>query len=375
MTAIALGQSSSVSNPVLSEFIRDGGYVVDPFRLQYQVLDATTDGKRLVPIVVYPNPDEPTERADVDLVDDRLALGWFVANWTPTVEVEADPDADPPIVGVDAEPTGRHLIRWFLTLIEDGAEQTWTREFEVLDGLPEGVQTGYCMVTELREEGVTLTQATDLKLILLINEASRYVEWATRRFFEPRRQAIAVDGRGGVLLMLGQPIVALDAVELVSPLVNDWTIQQIDYQVYNRHLDGGLASPDDRENPKIALLYYEQASWRLTGGIRWPSGKQNVRVTGVFGYTDADGSPAGCTPREIQRVTMALVWRNLLPLTHADRDDRMSRHLVTSETVRDQSITRKFAGDTPGGCTAFTGDSAIDNVLMRFRHPMPMGAA
>jgi hypothetical protein len=362
MTAIARNQSSSVANPVLVALARDGGFLVDAYSLQYQIFDTSTEAKRLVPVQVYPVTGGT--KATVNLVTDRLGLGRYAAAWT----------------AGGAETLGRHMIRWFLKLTSTSSEWTWDREFEVLAGAGYGaaMPSAYCMLCDLREQGILDADASDAKLLLLANEASRLLERFTGRFFEPRHQTIVVDGTGAEKLLLDQPIVAVEEVLLTSPLIDDSDIEGTDFQVYNRHLSQGLISPDDRENPKLDLASYGEFVTEEVDFVprsAWPRGKQNVSVAGVFGYTDPDGSPEGMTPSEIRRVAMMLVYRELLTLTSADREDRRLRHLVTSETVRDQSIARKFAGDAKGGCTAFTGDPDIDGIILRYRRGMGMGAA
>ena len=58
------------------------------------------------------------------------------------------------------------------------------------------------------------------------------------------------------------------------------------------------SQPDDREDPKIVLRWVDESSKRLalgvSGMLTFPKGTQNIQVTGVFGYTDYDGS--GRTP-------------------------------------------------------------------------------
>jgi len=365
MTAIARGQSSSVTTPILVAVVRDEGFLADPYSLQYQIFDTSSDVKRLVPVQVF--PVTLGTKATVNLSADRLGLGRFAALWS----------------AGGSETLGRHLVRWYWKLTATSTEATWDREFEVLAGAGYGSQmpASYAMLCDLREQGITDTDASDAKLLLLANEASRFVERCTSRFFEPRHQVVGVDGRGGSRLLLEQPLIAVEEVALVSPYIDDSDVDAGEYKIYNRHLDG-ILSPDDRENPQIGLAYAPEDVGQDAYGMgeflsrtAWPRGKQNVQVTGVWGYTDPDGSPAGETPREIVRVTMALVYRNLPTLTSADRDDRRWGSLVTGQTVRDQSISRKAPSDLKGASTGFTGDAEIDTVLVRFRRPPFMGAS
>jgi hypothetical protein len=104
----------------------------------------------------------------------------------------------------------------------------------------------------------------------------------------------------------------------------------------------------------------------------WPRGQQNVTVQGIFGYTEPDGSPTGRTPELIRHATKLLVLRELPLLADIDaREDAQKRYRLTSERTRDQSYTLE-ALRLHG---AFTGDPAIDNILVAFARPPDFGAA
>lgn len=101
-------------------------------------------------------------------------------------------------------------------------------------------------------------------------------------------------------------------------------------------------------------------------------GYRNITVRGAFGYTEADGSPAGRTPELIRHVTKLLVMRELPLLTKQDRrEDAQRRWRLTSERTRDQSYTLaalRLSGE-------FTGDPEIDTLLAAFARPPDLGAA
>lgn len=356
MTAIARSQSSSKDTPILDAWVRNGGFLVDPYSLSFRIYDTSDDTKRLVPVQVF--PADPAQAHAVDLTTDKVGLGHFAAAWTASA----------------GETLGRHMIRWYLKLASTSTEWVWTREFEVLAGAGYGAEipSSYCMLCDLREQGISAATYSDARVLLLANEASRFVERCTGRHFDPRALTLTVDGAGGPLLMLDTPIIGIDDIVVLDPWADAVDISDVDYRVYNRHLSKGMLLPDDRDNPKVELTY---GSIEMDGDeafiprLRWPKGSQNISITGAFGYTDPDGSPAGCTPREISKVTMMLVYRDLLLLTDADRDERTRGHLVTSMTTRDQQVMMKFGGDVKWACTAFTGDPAIDTIIARYRRP------
>ena len=226
---------------------------------------------------------------------------------------------------------------------------------------------GYCFLQDLRDEGFSPEIVSDARLASLIALASRYIESTTERFFEPRYQRIEVSGRGACEILLGEPIIALEQLALLDDLALRPAGDDVDlsaYRIYNRHITQGLFKPDDRDNPKIRPL-----AWQ---GIGCPCGVHHVRVTGLFGYTDPDGSPTGQTPRLIREVCKRLVARELPRLSETDqRENAQRRFRLVQEKNRDQSypLDRLHLTD------AHTGDPEIVSLLIQFKRPVDLGAA
>jgi hypothetical protein len=360
MGALARGQPSDCSNPVLDLFTQVNGVLVDVAVLEFQIFDVSDPGKQLAPVQVYPaaaGARAPVDVATLCPAGDKLSTGHFVARWTPPID----------------EAIGTYEIRWFFRLTPTSPEQTFREEFEVLVEVAGFAATGYAAVSDLRDEGVTATDATDARLQRLIALASRYVERITGRFFEPRMQTLRVDGSGGRVLALGHPIIGIDTVSIDSNPFSpaDLTVDPDLFRVYNRHLTQGLLLPDDRDHPRLELVNEEDVHLGL-GRLRWPRGQQNIEVRGVFGYTEPDGSPTGRTPELIRHVTKLLVLRELPRMSDFDRrEDAQRRWRLTSERTRDQSYTLealRLHGE-------FTGDPEIDNILVAFVRPADFGAA
>jgi hypothetical protein len=360
MGALARGQSSDCSNPVLDLFTQVNGVLVDVAVLSFQIFDVSDPGKQLAPVQVYPaaaGARAPVDVATLCPAGDKLSTGHFVARWTPPID----------------EAIGTHEIRWFFRLTPTSPEQTFREEFEVLVEVAGFAATGYASVSDLRDEGITTADASDARLQRLIALASRYVERVTGRFFEPRAQTLRIDGAGGRVLALGHPIIGIDAVLIDSNPFSpgDLAVDPDLFRVYNRHLTQGMLLPDDRDHPRLELVHEEDVHLGL-GRLLWPRGQQNVEVRGVFGYTEPDGSPTGRTPELIRHATKLLVMRELPRLGDADRrEDAQRRWRLTSERTRDQSYTLealRLHGE-------FTGDPEIDNILVAFVRPADFGAA
>lgn len=360
MHTLARGQSSDCAQPVLTVFTPVDGILRDVEALEYVILDLTGP----VPEQVYP----AAGRATVDVsapcpAGQHLGTGHYVAVYTPP------PDAS----------VGRYAVEWIMASSTGGTLRFQT-PFEVLAAPVPAPQPGYCFLQDLRDEGFAPELLPDARLAALIQLASRYIESVTERFFEPRRQILDVDGRGASELLLGEPVIAIERLEIVShrgprppgvPMSPG--IEPESYRVYNRHITQGLAKPDDRDNPKIAFARHGDGPRPLVGsGFGFPPGSRNVRVTGLFGYTDFDGSPTGCTPLLIREVCKRLVAREIPLLGDTGRrEDAQRRYRLIQEKTRDQSYTL----DKLQLHGALTGDPEIDTILIQFKRPADLGAA
>lgn len=339
MLALARGQTSDCAFPALVLTTREAGELAAATEVSFQIWDWSNG---LSPTLAYPS----SGRQQVDLADcpdgDKLEDGQYVARWTV-----------PALATV-----GRHELRWFYKLSPSGPEQVGTLDFVV--------QALYASVQQMRDEGVSETLIDDTALQARLELCSTLIEEWTGRWFYPRRLALTLDGSGGSIIQLGVPIIS---IARVRTLYYDWdTLETEDFEedslrVYNRHLTQYLLDPDDRNNPKL--------EWMHSGGV-FTRGNQNIEVSGVFGYTDPDGSPTGKTPRLINHVCKLLCVRELPKLGNVEsRDESMLRGRVTSLRTRDQQIT--FNATKAG--VGWTGDPAIDTIIARYRRPPSLGAA
>jgi len=370
MPMIARGQASDGAHPVLELFTPVRGVLVDAAAVAFQVFDVSDDAKQASPVQVF--PATPGGRATANLAElapagDKLGTGHVVARWS---------------VPVDAA-LGRHEIRWFVQSTPDATEQVVNVEFDVLPAGAGTYRSGYALVSDLRAEGVTPSEATDARLARLIRLASQYVDRMTGRFFEPRPMTLALDGDGGRILLLGHPIIGIRDVTLLVAMpaeIGELPVVPSFFRVYNRHLTQGLLDPDDRENPRLEFFHESDllgvqatpaASLGL-GSLVWLRGVQNVVINGLFGYTDPGGSPMGSTPELIRHVTKLLVLREIPTMTDTSRrEDRQKRWRIVSERTRDQGYNLEPL-HAQGG---FTGDPEIDAILASYQRPPQLGAA
>jgi hypothetical protein len=280
--------------------------------------------------------------------------------------------------------------------------QTVTYSFRVVDedlGLVDGA---YAQFTDMLDAGFPIGQPApcggyslvDARRALL--RASRYIEEITSRFFDPRYRVFDLDGKGGPIIQPDHAIVGLTDVTFTFTTFTpaDLPIEEGDIRVYNRHIRQGLLEPDDRQDPRIEFLrtpVYRFPRSQLLGEvdilssyIGFTESQQNVKVKGVWGYTDPDGSPFGKTPDLITEVCLRLAARYIQPLWRqvggAGNRDQAAGPILTEKTL-DQSVTfANVAGSSAGGGAgaytgAFTGDPEIDQILAIYMAPPKFRAA
>ena len=211
----------------------------------------------------------------------------------------------------------------------------------------------YATVQDLRDEGVTAAQASDERLSALVAEASGFIDRATGWFFEPRELVVRLDGRGSRTVEPPVPPIRVDRLVVGGMEVSHY--------------------PD-----ALVLMGAPVEAWfdgprcTLNRGRVFPRGQGNVELSGLWGYTEPNGTELGRTPLAIRRACMLLVLRWIAPLAQEDAaGDARNRWRIVEERTRDQSY--KLA--PMGHSGAFTGDPEIDHILGRYRRPCGLGAA
>ncbi len=360
MVAIAKGGTTDVSNPLLTFYLQDEGFLVDPLELSFQVFDQTTEAKRASPVQVFPATLGHMQPVDLDI--ERLGLGRYAPTWTAPATV------------------GRYGVRWFWRL-SGGAERSARQVFEVLNGEPLG-GPAYALVSDLRGDCGD-SDIPESRLQMGILTASSLIQNVTARFFEPRYAPTRHDGTGGRALLLNDPIIAIESISVDERVGPDPSVVDLtDVRVYNRHVSQRMTNPDDRDNPRVEFrhgrdmfgrhdFYEGRPAWFSSFGFRhFPTGVQNVIVPGVYGFTEWDGTPFGKTPEMIQHITRQLALRNI-PNEEQCRESVKNGWRVIEERTRDQMI--RYADPRKFG--QWTGDADIDSVLASYVRPLNLGSA
>jgi hypothetical protein len=219
--------------------------------------------------------------------------------------------------------------------------------------------SSYASIADLRAEGVTEAAASDLRLGFALEEASRTIDRLTGWFFEPRNEVIRLSGRNTSTIELPFPPIALTHVRVGGGF---WM------PAYDIPLEPelvwivGAPIRADFDVPRITLRF----------GYAFPWGQGNVEVEGTFGYTEPDGTPQGRTPLAIRRATMILALRSIPGVGDVEaREDNWRRPRLVEERTRDQSY--RLAPPVPA--TDLTGEPEVDQILIRYRRPLGLGAA
>lgn len=212
-------------------------------------------------------------------------------------------------------------------------------------------------IQQIRDEGVTVQDADDARLALIIGYATAFINRVTRQFFEAKVMTLKLDGSGKPLLHL--PIFCADLTALT---VNGADVLK-SVTNYNR-----IFPVDDRLNPKLVF----------TNGGCFTEGFQNVSVTGVFGYVEVDPGPVYSVPLEIQDACKRLVILTFPLLTKqkggmGGGGGGGGVGGIIEESFDSGTYSYKKAEGTPSPSqfeNLWTSDSAVNQVLLNYQKPI-----
>jgi len=360
MRALCKAETSSAANPALQLFCRSGGYLADLYSGTFKIDDIHSHSVALSNKVVT-TAFGPAH---------KLGTGRYVI----------------PTGSTSAWNYGTHRVTCVYKMADGGPDFTQAFDFEVLDPADwaSGASyVGYLSTRRAWQDSFAATTVTAQTLHRQIAEISRRIEAWTGRWFEPRYVKIRKSGQSNPILILNQPVIAIEDIYAVWQTTtgqDTYKYEQYLYKVYNRHLDG-FAEEDDRILPKIELTDVDGSIVEVSD-FAWPYGNQNVELRGVFGWTDPEFDPnnsqvlIGQTPIDIGRACGALVAR-------MNEDPTMTSAMtwspgsVRSMRTRDQSITFGGGGggsSSGGGGSEPSGDPLVDAILVKYCQSMGVGA-
>lgn len=362
MAHLARGASSTPANPLLQIWTPASGLLVDPDpgSLKFTITDVHTEDLECDPATVIP-------LTTVDLSAHRIGTGHgqFAATFDMPVDAAI----------------GAHEISWSWTY--KSQPFSYNERFDVLPGVPRRIgHAGYCLVSDLRAHGFDEASLSNVRALKLIADQSSYIDKVCERVFSPRMMDLRLDGSGSRVLLLDQPIIALASLLIHEDVLSLEQDNVREVVICNRHIYG-MVDPDDRVAPRLELpdpfplpdeiFFQGWMSARVPLRFAFSRNSQNVRVRGLFGYTDPDGSPIGKTPNDIRKATILLAVRNMSLLSDPDADfDAKFKNRVTQMVTRDQQIQFSDKGLGEG---AYTSDIEIDRLLDQYRRPMRIYSA
>lgn len=367
MRGLARGETSSTTNPVLQLFSRQGGFLVDIYSGSFVIEDIRAPGA------------DPVEKvaATALTVADKVSTGCYAI----------------PSGSTAAWNIGTHRVTVSYVLEDGGPTYKQIIDFEILDVIDwpaSGAFVSYISSRNAYLDGYVVETTTPQQIHRHTSEVSHAIEQWTRRWFEPRFITLRTNGGPGRTILLDNPIIAVADVTSVWDEDGSYVHPHTYYKVFNRHLDG-FFDVDDRKNPKIEItstagLITREA--RLAAAA-WPSGVQNLEVSGVFGYTDADFDPTdgavliGHAPVDLSRACGVLMGRQISdpgltnPMTWSPGSVRSYRTRYQSVTFGGggSSSSGGGGGGGGGGGDALSGDPLIDAILVKYYRPIAFGAA
>lgn len=244
----------------------------------------------------------------------------------------------------------------------------------------------YCTVAQLRDEGLTVAQASDARVELAIDWATDYIERYTRRFFVPRYQKkiFSAEGNGDIVVLGDIPIIALLAISIDSMVLTELDV----IEVFNRHLRAEQI--DDRGSSKLGIsddVIYDDDGNRVDWNWYAP-GVQNIEVSGIWGYTElARGATPGETvagsqvpidygetPSLINWAARMLTLQRVWPMAGATASMVAGAASLKRLKTRDQEIEWDRGDAVSGAAGSFASDAAIHEVLEGFRRSITFQA-
>src|SRR5687767_2000673 len=139
----------------------------------------------------------------------------------------------------------------------------------------------YATLEDLRSEGFSAEEIPDDRAQQALADASALIDAVTGQFFEPRSLTLVLEGRGAPSLWLPVPVLRVDQLVVNGEA---WPGDLRDLVVIGAPVVPGS------NGPRIT---------RLRGEFRV---RAPVAVTGLWGYTEADGTSFGRTPLAIRRA-------------------------------------------------------------------------
>lgn len=348
MNVLARGQTNTTR--LLRLFVHDHGLLADAYEVGFQVWDVTAGypGSQVFPLTGW---------EDITTLG-RFGLGSYYAFDSSTGAGWAPPGAGS---------TGRHLVRWRFKRTDGSPYETLEQYFDVLD-VPCGEDI-YCLVSDLRDEGLESSVVPDRRVLDAIRTWSRAIDRVCRQFFSPRQLTVLWDGTDSDTSFFSVPLVAVESLYLNESTA---ALDTGSYRVYS-----AFPYPDDRRNPRVKLCY---GGRDIFSGIRggrmlFDKGRQNQSIVGVWGFVEEDQTP----PPLVRRAALKLASEKLTsPVLSGGDSGTMPVPSILGPVVEEWTDGHKLKYAEPGGSisgrrpglSGLTNDAEVLDILKLYKGPM-----
>lgn len=280
----------------------------------------------------------------VDLVAERVSLGLYQVSYTV------------PLLAVVGEYSLEVQRLNGVTLL-----RKYRQEFEIITAyIPDFEDNLHlCLVRDLRAEGVAIT-TTDFKIARAITRGDTWLERYCARTFQPRFARFKLICRTAGVLKLPEPLCWLQSVESSSNELLLLSSMNL-FSRYLRQLKGAPgAGEDDRDNSKIVFSGFIQ--------------NEQYWVSGVWGYSQADGSEIGCVPEQIRlaAINLGLKYQTSLMGSGSGAIPGFTDRLISEKTA---TQSYNLSPLDSGSVSMIAGDSELYRLLKQYRRPPQMGWA
>lgn len=358
---IPAGTALDASTPLLDAWVvrRDTGLLAEPDSIEFAVLK---DGASVLPWTA------------LNLNTARVGEGHYAAPWAVPLN----------------QALGAYQIRWRVVLDPGGPTFSFARNFDVVAAALYPLQQpeSYATISQLRAEGVTVADASDARVLDAIYEASRRIDDICGRRFAPYYvERLPFAGDGSRTLRFADPVISLSTLEIRNEGSDPTLFDRTAYDVANRHVTHPLAGVDDRADPRVSFRggaqpwpnfgpYSSAYRWTASPISKFSARDSSYLATGLFGYTDQDGSLSGATPAGIVECCKRMVVRSVAPMggSSGSVSGSSGAGAIKREQTRDQSVEydtgASFATKVGvGGIGELTGDAVTDQILARYVRP------
>lgn len=215
----------------------------------------------------------------------------------------------------------------------------------------------YVTLQEFRDEGVTEAQASDSRLLMLIDIWEKFIEEQTGNFFTSRDLTLKLDGNDSDTLFLPFPIISVTSLK-----INDSTtaLNSNLYVVYNNDFE-------DKRNPKIRLKRARSVDifqrYAYGADDYFVKGYRNQEIVGSFGYLENNS----CPPLIAHAVRKLVIQHTALEGVNTGAAPSGGK---IREKTDGHEIEYSDRSDQANVAPLISNDAEVDRIIQMYRRPL-----